>query len=181
MVPPRLFHFSETPGIDRFCPRPLDPPRPQPPERQWLNGSLVWTVTEERQATYLFPRDCPRILLWLTPSTSAQDREQWFGATDARFIAYMEWAWWERLAATSIYRYELPPATFRPIAPDDWTWVSDAEVSPQSSERLNDLPGALRDQGVDLRLVERLTPLRGVWDTTLHASGIRLANAQGWE
>ena len=25
-----------------------------------------------------------------------------------------------------------------------------------------------------------LTPLRGMWETTLHVSGIRLRNARGW-
>ncbi len=28
--------------------------------------------------------------------------------------------------------------------------------------------------------MHRLTPLRGIWDTSLHASGIRLRNAQDW-
>jgi hypothetical protein len=38
----------------------------------------------------------------------------------------------------------------------------------------------LRSSGVELRVLDRLTPLRGVWDSSLHASGIRLRNAQGW-
>lgn len=28
--------------------------------------------------------------------------------------------------------------------------------------------------------MRRLTPLRGIWDTSLHASGIRLRNARDW-
>jgi hypothetical protein len=28
--------------------------------------------------------------------------------------------------------------------------------------------------------MESLAPLRDVWSTSLHASGIRLRNAQGW-
>ena len=29
--------------------------------------------------------------------------------------------------------------------------------------------------------METLTPLRGLWETTLHTSGIRLRNAVGWD
>jgi len=29
-------------------------------------------------------------------------------------------------------------------------------------------------------VMERLTPLKNVWSTSLHASGIRLRNAQDW-
>ncbi len=39
-------------------------------------------------------------------------------------------------------------------------------------------PRAVR---VELRVMESLTPLRGVWETSLHASGIRLRHAQGWD
>lgn len=28
--------------------------------------------------------------------------------------------------------------------------------------------------------MHRLTTLRGIWDTSLHASGVRLRNAQDW-
>jgi hypothetical protein len=45
---------------------------------------------------------------------------------------------------------------------------------------LGDLPAALRAEDVELRVMERLTPLRDVWSTSLHASGIRLRNAQDW-
>ena len=47
-------------------------------------------------------------------------------------------------------------------------------------ETLTDLPAALAEHGVELRLMDDLTPLRGVWDNSLHASGVRLRNARGW-
>ena len=40
--------------------------------------------------------------------------------------------------------------------------------------------GALAACGVELRFMPVLTPLRDVWSTSLHASGIRLRNAKGW-
>ena len=36
------------------------------------------------------------------------------------------------------------------------------------------------EAGVELRVMHRLTPLRDVWSTSLHASGIRLRHAQDW-
>ena len=44
---------------------------------------------------------------------------------------------------------------------------------------VDDLPARLKQQDVDLRIVDSLLPLRAVWNTTLHASGIRLRNATG--
>lgn len=58
---PRLFHFSEDPGIGVFVPRTPDHRPDVPP--------LVWPVDHERAWTYLFPRDCPRVLLWPTAET----------------------------------------------------------------------------------------------------------------
>jgi hypothetical protein len=45
---------------------------------------------------------------------------------------------------------------------------------------LADLPGELAGEGVGLTVVDSLVPLLRVWDTSLHASGIRLRNARGW-
>jgi hypothetical protein len=57
--------------------------------------------------------------------------------------------------------------------------VTREPVKPLRVDKI-DVPTAMRQAGVELRVMERLTPLRGVWDTSLHASGIRLRNAQGW-
>ena len=73
----RLFHFSDDPGITRFEPR-------TPPHRPEIEP-LVWAVGEDHVATYLFPRDCPRILLWLTPTTTDADRQRWWGNRRCRF------------------------------------------------------------------------------------------------
>ncbi|HZU74960.1 MAG TPA: hypothetical protein VE990_19535 [Acidimicrobiales bacterium] len=175
----RLFHFSDDPGIDVFVPRPVQVPSPRQPGSEWLNGPLVWAVDESRQATYLFPRDCPRILLWPTSSTSAGDLERWWGDRTATMIAHVEWAWLAEITRHRLYRYELPPQSF--VALDDaWMWVSPDVVTPIGRDVVADLPAALAAEGVELRVMESLTPLRGVWTTTLHASGIRLRNAKGW-
>ena len=129
---------------------------------------------------YLFPRECPRILLWPIESTTQADRERWFDATDARMIAYVEEAWDLQLRSTELYRYLLPAATFVYLG-EIGHWVSREVVVPTRLDRLDDLTGRLAAAGVELRVVPSLLPLSGVWETTLHASGIRLRNALGWQ
>jgi hypothetical protein len=176
---PRLFHFSDDPSIERFVPRPVSVASERPPGQEWLNGPLVWAVTEERQATYLFPRDCPRILLWLTEHTTDEDRAIWWGERTCRMLAHVEWGWLDRIRTEVLYRYELPADSFDPVD-GDWTWVATDPVVPVKVEPRRDLLQALADEDVELRVMKTLAPLRGVWSTTLHASGIRLRHATGW-
>ncbi|MDP1616186.1 DUF6886 family protein [Phenylobacterium sp.] len=175
----QLYHFSDDPGIAVFEPRPVRVPSERGPGRDWLNGPLVWAIEEARQAMYLFPRDCPRIVVWAKDDSAAADRAAWFGDSPAQAIAYMERDWFERLRAETLYRYVLPAEPFESLD-DAGMWVSRDTVTPVSRDVLTDLPAALRAAGVELRLTETLTHLRPVWDTTLHASGVRLRNAKDW-
>jgi hypothetical protein len=175
----RLFHFSDDPAIAFFKPRPVLMPSPRPPGRDWLNGALVWAIEEDRQAMYLFPRDCPRILLWPTDATTAEDQARFWQGSAARTIAYVEEAWLDAIAKATICRYALPPETFESLD-DAGMWVSRAPVTPTRMEIISDLARALEAQGVELRAMSSLAPLAGVWSTTLHASGIRLRNARDW-
>lgn len=175
----RLFHFSDDPGIARFEPRPVPVPSARPPGREWLNGPLVWAIDEPHQAMYLFPRDCPRILLWPLATTTPEDRAAWWGDSGARMLAYVERGWLDALAGARLHRYELPSRAFESLD-DAGMWVSRRAATPLARREVADLPAALADCGVELRAVETLTPLRGVWDSSLHASGIRLRNAVGW-
>lgn len=169
---PRLFHFSEDPGIVIFVPRT--------PEHRPEVEPFVWTVDEERAWTYLFPRECPRILLWPTPETTEADLVRWFGGhTDAR-IACIEWAWLERMHTTPLYRYEMDPARFAPLSDDPWMWVSRETERALTVEPVGDLVDALARESVELRVMPTLAPLFGAWESTIHFSGIRLRNAAGW-
>jgi hypothetical protein len=170
-----LYHFSEDPQIERFEPR-LMARRPE------VEEALVWAVDEEHAFTYCFPRDCPRILLWPTEHTTEPDRERWFGASDARAIAHIEYAWLERMRATTLYRYSLPAETFEWVGPEGGpgNYVSRQTVVPERMEPVPDLIEAQRAANVELRLLDRLNPLWSVWSTSLHASGYRLAFAQDW-
>ena len=79
----------------------------------------------------------------------------------------------------SLYRYDLPPETFETLD-DAGMWISRAAVTPFGMKALFDLPAALAADDVDLRPLPSLAPLRDVWSTTLHVSGIRLRNAKDW-
>jgi hypothetical protein len=174
----RLFHFSETPGITEFVPRAVRVPAPRTPGMDWLNGPVVWAIAEEHQRLYLFPRDCPRIVLWARADTTAQDRTAWL-ATPCVALAYIERAWVDRFNQGSLWRYELPAQTFTDLD-DAGMWVTPSAVEPCAVTHISDLGAGLTSCQTELRVVDSLLPLRDVWQTSLHASGIRLRNAHGW-
>jgi hypothetical protein len=180
MERPRLFHFSEDSTIELFEPRPVRVASERAQGHEWLNGPLVWAIEEARQGLYLFPRECPRIVLWRTPQTTATDLDRWWGERDCRMIAHIEWRWFERVHSGSIHRYEFDPAGFEDLN-DYGAWVSRRAERPIAMETLTDLPAAMAAAGVELRIMQNLSPLRDVWSTSLHASGVRLRNATGWE
>jgi hypothetical protein len=175
----RLFHFSENPSITRFVPRPVLVPAVRPPGNEWLNGPLVWAIDGWHQPMYLFPRDCPRILVWPTARTTERDRKEIWGTASHRMIAFVERRWLPMLRETSLYRYEVPPTRFQSLD-DAGMWVSNQDVSPIAKERMGDLLLALRREDVEVRALDSLVSLRGLWKTSLHASGIRLRHAVGW-
>jgi hypothetical protein len=175
----RLFHFSDDPAITVFEPRPPRVPSRRLAGREWLNGPLVWAIDELRQPMYLFPRDCPRILLWAQDKTTEEDRVRWFGNRSCRMLAYIEKAWQERVVHGFIYRYEFADAHFEDLG-DAGMWVSRQPVWPIGVSRIDGLHAELEAQGVDLIAMESLLSLKDVWDTSLHASGLRLRNASGW-
>jgi Family of unknown function (DUF6886) len=167
-----IYHFSEEPGIVLFEPRtPAHRPEVLP---------LVWAIDEWHAPMYLFPRDCPRILFWPRADTTPADRERFWGDRDARMVACVEWAWLDRIRGAHLYRYRFDAAGFEDLD-DAGMLVRRDAVRPLAVEPVGDLVAALRAANVELRLMPSLLPLRGMWDTTLHASGIRLRNAAGWD
>lgn len=174
---PTLFHFSDDAEIARFDPRPVRVPVQRPAGMDWLNGPLVWAIDAEHAFLYLFPRDCPRILVWATGQSSAEDRRRWLGA--ARIVAFVETGWVDALGAAAITRYDLDPTGFMPLD-DVGMWVSHQGAEITARARIANLPDALAQADVTVRVVDTLVPLKPVWDTSLHASGIRLRHARGW-
>jgi len=152
-------------------------PSERSPGMEWLNGPLVWAIDEWHQAMYLFPRDCPRVLLWPKEESTQEDVDRYLGPSAARIVAYIESSWADTLENTSIYRYQLPTTTFEDLE-DAGMFVSRVAVTPMATTRVEGLPERLASENVELRVVESLMPLRDVWNSTLHASGIRLRNAK---
>ena len=89
---------------------------------------------------------------------SRRSVQVWWGARTCRMIAHIEWAWLKRLTLARLYRYELPSKGFETID-DAGMWVSRTPAAPLRIDVIDDLPGALRDRGVELRVMERLAPL----------------------
>jgi hypothetical protein len=60
-------------------------------------------------------------------------------------------------------------------------WISREAVAPNRVEPVSNLPERLAALDVELRPVADLRPLKTLWETSLHTSGIRLRNAaDGW-
>lgn len=175
----QLFHFSDRAGIARFDPRPVAVPAPRKPGHEWLNGSLVWAIDAWHQPMYLFPRDCPRILLWPTPETSAEDRAAWLGDGSPRMVAWLEQAWLDRFRAARLFRYALPADGFESLD-DAGMWVSRRPAVPLETTVIEDLAAALAAEDTELRVVDSLAPLRAAQASTLHVSAIRLRNSATW-
>lgn len=177
MNKPRLFHFSDNPDIGVFHPRSVAVPSQRPPGREWQNGPLVWAIEEQRDYMYLFPRDCPRILIWTTERSREADVSEWLG--EYRAAVYIERFWLNSVATATIHRYEFPTDSFEDLN-DAGMWVSRTPSIPIHMDSLSELPIHLAKRGVDLRIVDSLVPYRSLWETSLHASGIRLSNVEGW-
>jgi hypothetical protein len=178
-VQTRLFHFSDRGDIERFVPRTVEIPSPRPPGKDWLNGPLVWAIDDWHQPMYLFPRDCPRVLLWPTRNTAGEDRRRWWGERRCRMMASIEWRWLKRLCEARLFRYEMPVEPFECLK-DAGMWVARSPVTPTGVEEIRDLPGALERCEVELQVMTSLAPLRVLWSSSLHVSGLRLRNAAGW-
>ena len=175
----QLFHFSEDPRIEVFEPRPVRVPAVRSADQEWLNGPLVWAIDRPHSILYLFPRECPRIVIWPMARTTDEDRVKWIGPSSTRAVAFIEAGRLDRVRRGEICRYEMPPDTFEDTQ-DAGMWVSRTAVRPNRVELLAALDQCLCVEGVELRSLDQLTALKPIWDSTLHASGIRLRNAVNW-
>jgi hypothetical protein len=176
----RLFHFSDDANIGIFKLRPARISTERPTGREWLNEPLVWAIDELHQPMYLFPRDCPRVLYWPTSTTTPEDYRRLWGERSCAVVAHIEWSWLDRLRTAILHRYEFLEADFMNLH-DAGMWVSRTPITLIKVETLRDLPAELRGQGVEVRVMESLVPLKELWKTSFHVSGIRLRNARDWK
>ncbi|MDX8351234.1 DUF6886 family protein [Cognatiyoonia sp. IB215182] len=161
-----LCHFSDRPDIRRFDPRPSRLGRP-----------LVWAIAPDHAFLYLFPRECPRILMWRTKQSRTVDQRIWLQG--ARQVAFVEKRWMPQITRGRLYQYGFRGTAFRSLD-DIGMYVADTPIQPSYMRVINNLPIALSSAGVTLRALPTLAPLKSAWDTSLHVSGIRLRNARDW-
>ena len=173
----RLYHFSEDGQISWFEPRPVLLPSRRRPGMEWLNGPLVWAIDAAHSPLYLFPRDCPRIVMWKLQKSSEEDIATYWNDSSKPMVAFFEEGWLDRISETRLFRYEFLSQPFIDLN-DAGMHVSEHVVSPLSVQIFDNLLARLEDAGVEIRPLPNLSPLRNARSTSLHISRIRLRNAK---
>lgn len=162
-----LYHLSEEPDIAHFDPRPAE----------GLSYPVVWAITRAKLRNYLFPRDCPRVTYFAGPKTTREDVERFLGPSPA--VAAFEAAWLDRVRSTTLYCYHLPEATFTCVDECAGYFHSRESVTPERVEVFDNLLSKLVSEGVEVRILPTLWPLRdAVVASTLSFSIIRMRNAK---
>jgi hypothetical protein len=164
-----LWHFSEDPALSRFQPHtPATNPQAPP---------LVWAVDTRHAPAFWFPRDCPRGCIWPVSTTTAGDRERFFGQSDTGRVHVVEADWLERMQACRLYAYRLPSGPFQPHEVGGY-WVTGETVDAIERVFVGDLPGRHARARIELRITPSIWPFwRRVTDSTVEFSGSRLRNA----
>jgi len=171
--PGQVLHFSEDPTITRFVPHVAATTQEPDP--------YVWAVDHARAPDYWFPRQCPRALAWVDPTTTPEDRDRIIGPGCGDRVHAIEYGWLEALRTTQLYAYRLPAERFRPIGePVPHAHVAVEPMEPLGPpEPVGDLLRCHAEAGIQLRVLDNLWPF---WDavvaSTVGFSGIRLRNAR---
>ena len=101
-----LWHFSEDPGLGGF--------RPHTPATNPTEPPLVWAVDTRHAPTFWFPRDCPRGCIWPVSTTTAADRERFFGQSATTRVHVVETGWLDRIRACRLMPASCPPSRSGP-------------------------------------------------------------------
>jgi Family of unknown function (DUF6886) len=164
-----LWHFSEDPALGHFEPRPLSTAPEKPP--------LVWAVDTRHAPMFWFPRDCPRGCVWPVSTTTAADRERFFGQSGATRVHVIEGGWLERVRACRLYAYRLPADPFSPHEVGGY-WVTGQPVTAVERVTAGDLIAQHVAADIELRITPSIWPFwRRVTASTVEYSGSRLRNA----
>ncbi|MBQ8578586.1 MAG: hypothetical protein IJ449_11580 [Clostridia bacterium] len=169
----RLFHVSEEPDIPIFHPRipkraDLDP-----------NIGLVWAVDEARLPNFLTPRDCPRVTYHVGEETTDDDRKRFFSSDHVRHCVIIEHGWFSVMRNTTLYLYEFDPAEFTLQDAVAGYYVARTPQTPIAVHRIDDLPAALIERGVEVRITDNLRRIaEDVKASTLNWSLCRMRNAK---
>jgi hypothetical protein len=168
-APGEVLHFSEDPTIELFRPHVAKTTREATP--------YVWAVGHDRAPDYWFPRQCPRAMAWVGPSTTSDDRDRIIGAGSGTRVHAVEYGWLDAMRSVELYAYRLPADAFTEY---DAAVVATSVVRPLGPpERVGDLFHLHDEAGIQLRVLSRLHDFwSAVIVSTLEFSGIRLRNAR---
>ncbi len=170
-MPEKIYHVSDNPHITHFEPR-------EAPARSKQTGRMVWAIGERLLHNYLLPRDCPRVTYYVGKNTTAADAERFFAHTTAQHIVAIESKWLTAVQTTTLYLYELPSESFTLIDDTAAYYTSRTAVTPLNMTTLSNLPQALVDRSIELRVTPSLWPLRDAMAaSTLAFSIIRMRYA----
>jgi hypothetical protein len=165
-----LWHYSEDPDLGTFHPHTPATNPDAPPQ--------VWAVDTRHAPMFWFPRDCPRGCIWASDSTTAEDRERFFGQSAATRVHVIESGWLDRVRACRLYAYLLPREPFRPDDTVGGYWVADGTVEAVDRVELGDLLDRHAAAAIELRVTPSIWPFwRRVVASTVEFSGSRLGNA----
>ena len=170
-MPPALLHFSEDPNIEVFAPHVA--------ATQQVEGARVWAIDEDHQASYWFPRECPRACCFPYPDKPIPEAAAaLIGLGGARRMQAIESGWVERMRACQLYVYRFDPAPFVFEPQSGNSWCARETVRPLSVEPVGDLIAKHVDAGIELRFVPNLWPvIDAIVASGLDFSIIRRANA----
>jgi hypothetical protein len=101
---------------------------------------------------FWFPRDCPRGCIWPVSTTTAQDRDRFFGQSAADRVHVIESGWLEHVRACRLYAYRLPAEAFWPHEVVGGYWVAGEPVEAIEREVVGDLLGRHASAEIELRV-----------------------------
>ncbi|MCM3786709.1 hypothetical protein M3231_27625 [Neobacillus mesonae] len=166
----RLFHFSDDPAIHTFEPRVIN--------NQHDESAKVWAIDAEHAAHYYVPRECPRICVHASEGTKGSDKALFFGMSETNRMIAIESAWYDRVRQGHIYKYSVNADDFQLYDANAGYYISTKSVRPIAVERMDDLIGAILQEGIELRVTPSLMLMKErVLASTLHFSMIRMRNA----
>src|SRR5689334_8224215 len=145
-----LLHFSEDPSISIFTPHVAATAQESEP--------YVWAVDFDQAPSYWFPRDCPRVLTWVSSGTTTLDRERFLGASWR--VHAIEYAWLDKLLSTVLFAYRFDKSQFTSYGtPEPHAYISTATVRPlHPPEQVGPLLDAHATAGIEVRLLANLWP-----------------------
>ncbi|AFU04655.1 DUF6886 family protein [Nocardia brasiliensis] len=172
-APGEVLHFSEDPTITRFVPHVA------PTARQ--AGAYVWAVDRLRAPDYWFPRNCPRAMAWVVPTSTSADRDRILGAGSGDRVHAIEYRWLDAMRTVELFAYRLPASAFRPFgSPVPHAHVATVPVDPLGPpQAVGDLLGLHEQAGIQLRVLPALGDFwTAVTSSSLGFSGIRLRGSR---